>query len=55
MTETIVQAVREGRGIFENIRKTVHFLLSCNTGEILTVVAAFLLGLPSPLLAVQLL
>lgn len=53
--ETIVQAVREGRGIFENIRKTVHFLLSCNTGEILTVVAAFLLGLPSPLLAVQLL
>ena len=53
--ETIVEAVRQGRAIFENIRKTVHFLLSCNTGEILTVLLAFLLGWPEPLLAVQLL
>ncbi len=52
---TIVSAVREGRGIYANIRKTIHFLLSCNIGEILTVLAAFLLGLPTPLLAIQLL
>lgn len=52
---TIVEAVREGRGIYANIRKTIHFLLSCNVGEILTVLTAFLLGLPTPLLAIQLL
>ncbi len=52
---TIVSAVREGRGIYENIRKTVHFLLSCNIGEILTVFISFLLRLPLPLLAIQLL
>nr|WP_255575613.1 calcium-translocating P-type ATPase, PMCA-type [Caproiciproducens faecalis] len=52
---TIVAAVREGRGIYENIRKTVHFLLSCNIGEILTVFVSFLLRLPTPLLAIQLL
>ena len=43
---TIVSAVREGRGIYANIRKTIHFLLSCNIGEILTVLAAFLLDCP---------
>lgn len=52
---TIVNAVSEGRGIFENIRRTVHFLLSSNIGEILTVLSAFLMRLPSPLLAIQLL
>ena len=52
---TIVEAVREGRGIYQNIRKTIHFLLSCNVGEILTVLTAFLLRLPTPLLAIQLL
>lgn len=52
---TIVSAVREGRGIFENIKKTVHFLLSCNIGEILTIFIGFLLHLPTPLLAIQLL
>ena len=52
---SIVAAVREGRGIYQNIRKAVHFLLSCNIGEILTIFAAFLMGLPSPLLAIQLL
>ncbi len=52
---TIVEAVEQGRGIFENIRRTVHFLLSCNIGEILTVLCAFLMRLPSPLLAMQLL
>ncbi len=52
---TIVAAVREGRGIYQNIRKTVHFLISCNIGELLSVFVGFLLRLPSPLLAIQLL
>lgn len=52
---TIVAAVREGRGIYENIRKTVHFLISCNIGELLAVFVSFLLHLPNPLLAIQLL
>lgn len=52
---TIVSAVQEGRGIYDNIRKSVHFLLSSNIGEILTIFVAILLGLPTPLIAVQLL
>ena len=52
---TIVSAVQEGRGIYENIRKAVHFLLSSNIGEILTIFIAILIGLPTPLVAVQLL
>lgn len=52
---TIVDAVEEGRGIFQNIKKAVHFLLSCNIGEIMTIFAAILLGHSSPLLPVQLL
>ena len=52
---TIVEAVRQGRGIYDNIRKAVHFLLSSNFGEILTILAAFLLGFPTPLLAIHLL
>lgn len=52
---TIVSAVKEGRGIYDNIKKAVHFLLSCNIGEIITIFTAILLSLPSPLLAVQLL
>lgn len=52
---TIVQAVHHGRGIFENIRRSVRFLLSCNIGEILTVFVAMILGLGSPLSAIQLL
>lgn len=52
---TIVAAVREGRGIYKNIRKTIHFLVSCNIGEILLIFVAFLLGIPTPLLAIQLL
>ncbi|WP_101698414.1 calcium-translocating P-type ATPase, PMCA-type [Clostridium minihomine] len=52
---TIVEAVREGRGIYANIRKTIHFLISCNIGEILTVFLSFLLHLPLPLVAIQLL
>jgi Ca2+-transporting ATPase len=52
---TIVSAVQEGRGIYDNIKKAIHFLLSCNIGEIITIFTAILMGLPSPLLAVQLL
>lgn len=52
---TIVDAVEEGRGIFQNIKKAVHFLLSCNIGEIMTIFVAILLGKSSPLLPVQLL
>lgn len=52
---TIVSAVQEGRGIYENIRKAVHFLLSSNIGEILTIFVAIIMGLPTPLVAVQLL
>lgn len=52
---TIVEAVKEGRGIFANIKKTVHFLLSCNIGEIILIFSSFLMGLPVPLLATQIL
>ena len=52
---TIVHAVQEGRSIYDNIKKSVHFLLSCNIGEILVILAAFLMGLPSPLIPIQLL
>ncbi len=52
---TIVEAVKQGRGIFENIKKAIHFLLSTNVGEIIAVLAAFILHMPSPLLAIQLL
>lgn len=52
---TIVEAVREGRGIYDNIRKSIHFLLSSNIGEIITIFSAILCRLPTPLAAVQLL
>ena len=52
---TIIEAVKQGRGIFENIKKSIHFLLSTNIGEIVAVLLAFILKMPSPLLAIQLL
>ena len=52
---TIVGAVREGRTIYENIKKAVHFLLSSNVGEIVTIFFAILFGWQSPLLAIHLL
>ena len=52
---TIVSAVREGRGIYDNIKKAIHFLLSCNIGEIMTIFVAIFFGLSAPLLPVQLL
>ncbi len=48
---TIEKAMKEGRGIYENIRKTILFLLSSNFGEIITMLAAILAGLPAPLKA----
>ncbi len=54
---TIVSAVREGRGIFANLKKVVYFLLSANASEVLLMFVGFLVfgGLGEPLLAVQLL
>ncbi len=52
---TIVDAVKEGRGIYANIRKVVGFLLGSNTGEILTVFTSMLLFRETPLLSMQLL
>lgn len=52
---TVVASVEEGRGIFENIRKIILYLLSGAFAEIVTVVGAILLGLPLPVTAVQIL
>lgn len=52
---TIVDAVKEGRAIYENIKKSVHFLLSSNIGEIITILISLLIGFKSPLVAIQLL
>jgi len=52
---SIVSAVEEGRKIYQNIRKFIQYLLSCNLGEILTIFVAILIGLPRPLLPIQIL
>jgi Ca2+-transporting ATPase len=52
---TIVAAVEEGRNIYQNIKKSIIFLLSCNLGEIVTLFFAILLGWPAPLSAIQIL
>jgi P-type Ca2+ transporter type 2C len=52
---SVVAAIREGRGIFENIRKTLVYLLSGNAAELTVMLGAALLGLPLPLLPLQLL
>ena len=52
---TIVNAVREGRTIYENIRKFVKYIVSSNVGEVFLMLVAPLLGLPMPLSAIQLL
>ena len=52
---SIVSAVEEGRGIYDNIKKFIHYLLSCNAGEILVMFVSSLIGLPVPLLPIHIL
>jgi Ca2+-transporting ATPase len=52
---TIVKAVREGRHIYDNIRKFVKYIMTCNGAEIWTIFLAPLLGLPIPLLPIHIL
>ena len=52
---TIVEAVKNGRNIYENIKKAIHFLISTNVGEIVAMFLGLILGLDTPLLAIQLL
>lgn len=52
---TIVEAVKEGRTIYDNIKKAVHFLIATNIGEIVTIFMGLVFGIKSPLLAIQLL
>ena len=52
---TIVEAVKHGRNIYDNIKKAIHFLISTNIGEIVTIFFGLVLGIKSPLLAIQLL
>jgi Ca2+-transporting ATPase len=52
---TIVEAVRQGRNIYDNIRKSIHFLIATNIGEIVTIFLGLLMGMETPLIAIQLL
>jgi Ca2+-transporting ATPase len=52
---SIVAAVEEGRGIYDNIRKFMHYLLACNAGEVLLMLVAAVAGWPAPLAAIQIL
>lgn len=52
---TIVSAVEEGRGIFDNMKKFILFLISCNIAEILLIFVGILIDLPLPLIAIQIL
>ena len=52
---TIVETVKQGRNIYDNIKKAIHFLIATNIGEIVTIFMGLVLGLKSPLLAIQLL
>ena len=52
---SIVAAVEEGRGIYDNIRKFIHYLLSCNAGEVLVMFVSSLINWPLPLLPIQIL
>src|SRR5699024_5179443 len=52
---TIIEAVKEGRHIYENIKKTVHFSIATNVGKIVTMFMGLILGFNAPLVAIQLL
>jgi Ca2+-transporting ATPase len=53
--ETIVSAIEHGRNIFNNIKKSVVFLLTCNLGEVIAMFVTLVIGLEAPLIATQLL
>lgn len=52
---SIIEAVKTGRHIYDNIKKAIHFLIATNIGEIVVIFLGLLLGLETPLLAIQLL
>jgi len=52
---TIVAAIEEGRNIYNNIKKSVLFLLSCNAGEIIAIFTSILIGWPTPLIPIHIL
>ena len=52
---SIVAAVEEGRGIYDNIKKAIHYLLSCNVGEVAAIFTSIIINLPLPLLPIQIL
>ncbi|MBQ8164662.1 MAG: calcium-translocating P-type ATPase, PMCA-type [Clostridia bacterium] len=52
---TIVSAVRCGRSIYANIRKFIRYMLACNLGEVITMLAVIIAGLPLPLIPIQIL
>ncbi len=52
---TIITAIRRGRVIFDNIQKFIHYLLSCNLSEIMLIFISIIIGVPSPLVAIQIL
>jgi Ca2+-transporting ATPase len=52
---SIVTAVEEGRKIYQNIKKFIHYLISCNLGEIVAIAGAIFIGLPYPLIPIQIL
>lgn len=52
---TIISAIEQGRNIYNNIKKSVIFLLTCNLGEVVAMFVTLIMGLPAPLIATQLL
>src|SRR3989339_1273156 len=52
---TIVRAIKEGRTIYENLKKFVFYVFSCNIGELITVFVAIILAIPAPLTAILIL
>ena len=52
---TIVRAVKEGRAIYDNIKKFIRYMLACNLGEVITMFLGILCGLPLPLFPIQVL
>jgi len=53
--KSIVDAIKEGRGIYNNIKKFIGYLFSCNLAEVLVIFISLLIGLPIPLIAIQIL